>query len=300
MRKADKVFARKLNNRFAKKQNELSRQPGVMGDGNSNLAPSGLNGFIYCVVGDKIATLPCNRVQPEYGRRVWVGFAPEQPTIFQVLSYLTDSVSGSTQFPVGFAPAKRYEWGAVGGGQDPLHVHLRAFSPLKLGMSTACGMNVDLYRGKVVVGGKHINIPRQNINLSAHIPTIANKCAKVMISIDDTGAIIQTKGEEVDINILAPSHRPAIPANTIFVCGCIRVYYGQTKIQEGRDNSDFDDLRFPGIGVSVSGSNSSVVRMQRTAPSPTFRGMLWYDTTGDNPFGAVLSTPDNSMYLGVV
>jgi hypothetical protein len=238
--KATKLFSNKIKSRLALKQDETQRQPGILGDGNGTIIVPGLSNFNYVTIGDKVLPVFNNRVPAQAGIKVWVGYEPDRSDkvyrnkLFQVLSTRSETPAGVEVGYVGYAPARRYEWNATNGGQDPLTVHLRAFSPLKLGVSSAGGMNVEVYKGNVNDG-------------TDFIPTTAGKAALVMISIDNTGAIIQTKGAEVDITALAPSDRPSIPADTLFVCGCIRVYYGQTVIQEGRINTDFDDLRFPGL-----------------------------------------------------
>jgi len=267
---AIKIFSNKIKLRLALKQDETQRQPGVLGDGFGAVTVPGLSNFNYVTIGDKVLPVFNNRVPAQAGIKIWVGYEPDQSDkvyknkLFQVLSTRSETPAGVEVGYVGYAPAKRYEWNASGGGQDPLSVHLRAFSPLKLGVSSAGGMNVELYKGNVNDGTDFIPIARQNINLSAHIPTTAGKAALVMISIDNTGAIIQTKGSEVDITALAPSDRPSVPADTLFVCGCVRVYYGQTAIQEGRINTDFDDLRFPGL-FGGGGGGSVIFQRNLTA-----------------------------------
>jgi len=248
MTNAGKKFSRKLNERFAQKQNELNRQPGIMGNGLGGLHVPNLDGFVYVLIGNKALPVFNNRVSPQIGAKVWVGYAPEEPNLFQVLSTRSETPAGVQSGFTGYAPARRYEWNATGGGQDPLNVHLRAFTPLKLSVSATGGMNVDLYRGFVFTGTDYVAISQQDIDLTAHIPATSNKAALVLITINNAGSIVQTKGSEVDIDALVLADLPSIPANTIFVCGAVRVYNGQTAIQEGRTNTDFVDLRFPGLG----------------------------------------------------
>lgn len=249
MAKGIKKFTKRINQRFAQKQNEMERLPAVMGDGAGGLLVDNQSDFIYCQIGGKIAAVYNNRVANQIGLAVWVGRTPEEPNLFQVLSTRSATPAGvDGSYIGGYAPAKRYEWHAQGGGQDPLAVHLRAISPLRLGVSatanTASTLYADLYRGSIYTGTAFKQIARQNINLFSHIPSTANKAALVLITIDNTGAVIQTKGSEVDIDTLTIADVPAIPANTVFVCGAIRVYNGQAAIQDGRTNTDFWDGRF--------------------------------------------------------
>lgn len=244
--KARKQLSNKLKQRFDEKQNELDRRPAVMGDGAGNLYVTGFDNFVYVTMGDKAVPVFNNRVPPQTGVHVWVGYAAEEPTLFQVLSTRSESPAGVQTGFVGYAPARRYEWMARNGGQDPLSVHLRAFTPLKLSVSPEGWMFVDLYRGFVYSSGAYIAVPRQNIDLYAQIPTTAGLAAFVLITINTSGTVVQTKGSEVNIEVLAITDIPAVPAGTAFVCGAVRVYYGQLEVQEGRTNTDFVDLRFPG------------------------------------------------------
>jgi len=241
-----KQLANKLNSRFNQKQNELYRLPGVMGDGNGNLYHPTLNGYVYCKVANAVMPILNTRVPSALGLRVWVGYPAEEPGQFQILSTRTDAPAGvGGNVTLGYAPAKRYEWLATGGGQDPLHVHLRAFSPLKIGVSSTGGLNVNLYFGYIFSGGVYTYVAQQDIDMTSHIPATSGKAALVLVTINTSGTAVATKGSEVDIDALVLSDLPAIPASTAFVCGAVRVYEGQTVFSEMHTNTDFVDLRFP-------------------------------------------------------
>jgi hypothetical protein len=46
--------------------------------------------------------------------------------------------------------------------------------------------------------------------------------------------------------------------------------------------------------------NDTFVKVQDNAPDNPFKGMLWYDSSGLYTVGTVLSTLDNSQYIGVI
>ena len=267
--RADKALAKKFNQRFSQKQDEIQRIPAVLGDGSGHLYPSNLSGFVYALIGNNFLPVFNNRVTAQYALKVWVGYAPEEPTLFQVLSTRSEAPGADYNISgLGYAPAIRYEWLAAGGGQDPLNVHLRAFTPLKLGMSASGGMNVDLFRGFVYSGTEYLAVARQDIDLTSYIPTDPDQAALVLVTIDNTGTVVKTKGNEVDISALALSDLPALPDDTVFVCGAVRVYEGQTAVREGRANTDFVDLRF----------YSS--RALPAAPVGQYRAMMWESLPG--------------------
>lgn len=263
--KAEKSFSRKIKNRLDEKQNAMMKLPAVFGDGVGNVTVTGLQNYNYCTVGDKVHVVYNDRVPAQSGIKIWVGYdsvdqVDDKPRKFQVLSTRSEDPSGGTSMQLGYAPAKRYEWLADGGGQDPLNVHIRAFTPLKLGVSNAGGMNVDLYGGYIWTGSAWLAVARQNVDMTSHVPAGSGDAALVLITIDNAGDVITTKGSEVAIADLVLSDLPSIPADTVFVCGAVRVYYGQTAVREGRLNTDFVDLRF---SWSQAGGGSGDMPIQR-------------------------------------
>lgn len=249
-RKLKKEFRR----RFAKKQDAMPRIPAEMGDGRGNLAVEGMEGYVYVLIGGKPVPVYNDKVPNQAGVSVWVGYSPDEPRKFQVLSARGDSPAGDQpHFWGGYAPAKRYEWHAIGGGQDVLWVHQRALTFLRLSVSglqpQTFEVYVNVFGGRIWSGSQWIAVPRQDVDIYEHIPTTAGKAAFVLFTINTTGAVVTTKGSEVDIDALALSDIPAIPASTAFVCGAVRVYEGQTVVQEGRTNTDIVDLRWSGLSM---------------------------------------------------
>lgn len=246
---------------------------GTMGDGLGNLHVAGKPGYIYVTIGGISYKSYCDRVAPQYGKNVWVGVSNEGGkgnNFYQVLSVRAISSADNSQIQsAGYAPAKRYEYMALGGGQDPLSLQLRAWVRLRIGMSAIGGMNVNLLGGFVKTSAGRVLIAKQDIDLTAHIPATAHKAAYVLITIDDTGAVVQTKGAEVDIDVLANSDIPDAPAGTIEECGAVRVYYGQTLVREGRINTDIVDTRFLGINrgsVPPIADPLYVRKLEKSAP----------------------------------
>jgi len=296
--RADKKFAKKLNSRFSQKQNELRRQPGVLGDGNGNVAVSGLSNYSYVTVSDKAMPVFNNRVPPQNGVKVWVGYASEEPTLFQVLSTRSDAPSGINTGFTGYAPARRYEWGATDGGQDPLHVHLRAISFLKVGMSTAGGMFVTLLRGRIWTGTTYLNIATQDIDLTSFIPVTSGKAAFVLVTISNAGTVVTTDGADVNIELLAFSDIPAVPSGTAFVCAAVRVYQGQTQVLEARTNTDFVDLRFTDRPNATVLSPVDYIQFNTAAtPVTNAEGLLQWNAT-DGTLDLGMSGGDIAMQIG--
>lgn len=240
-----------LNRQFATKQDRVEARPGQMGDGYGAVEVTGREHYVYVRVAGMIEEIFNNRVPPENDLLVTVGFDPAQPNLYQVLSTRTATPGGTTGGAVaGYAPAVRYQWMATGGGQDPLFVEKRQFLPRRIGPYS--GLFIQVYRDIIWTGTTWASINTQTVNMTTHVPSTTGKAAFVLITIDDAGAVIATKGSEVDIADLALSDLPAVPAGTREVLGAVRVYYGQTAVQEARSNTDIVDLRFSGWAAAAA------------------------------------------------
>lgn len=261
--KAEKKFINKMNDRLAKKQDEMQKQPAVFAK--NIIVPNQIN-FNYVTIGDKTVAVYNDRVPARAGVKIWVGYdaldqSRGKSKRYQVLGTRSEDPTNGQAISLSGSPhAKSHEWLADGGGGDVLHVHQRAITFLRVGVSQTAA-HVKLYKGKIWTGTDFKNVPTQEIDLTAQIPSTAGKAAFVLITIDNTGAVVQTKGSEVNIEDLAETDRPAVPADTVFVSCCVRVYTGQVKPQEGRANTDFDDLRGTwspsGSGISDAPSDGT-------------------------------------------
>lgn len=292
MKKSDIEFSNKLKGRFKAKQDQMPKQAGIMGSSDGTLRVPNLDGYIYVTIGDKTVPVYNSLVTPAIGKKVWVGYTSVESKLYQVLSTRSEKPTGDqVGIGGGYAPSKYYEWLAKNGGQDPLHVHLRAISYLKIGVSATGGLNIQLYKGFVNSGGTFLHVATQDLDLTAHVPATAGNAALVLITIDDTGAVVQTKGTEFAIADIAYTDLPAVPADTVFVCGAARVYNGQTVFQERKTNTDFIDLRFTGLnwGAGAAGTAFDIPIVISDPVTPT-DGEMWQlrETTGAIPDGTAM------------
>jgi hypothetical protein len=235
--------------------------PAQMGDGYGNLAYPGKPGYFFCRVAGQIEVIYNDRVAAQNDLLVDVGrdtiAGSETPGIFKVLSTRTSSPAGAGgQVQVGYAPANRYEWMAPGGGQDPLWVQQRQYMPLRTGQYS--GMTIEIYPGIVDVGaGVAKIIPFTLLSLSAYVPVNAGNAALVLITIDTDGTIVATKSSEFILanmtsNDLMLANIPPAPAGSCYRSAAVRVYTGQTAVQESRTNTDIIDLRGSNVDAPIS------------------------------------------------
>lgn len=252
---------REVKQVFDERQPAIKNIAGIMGDGLGHLKVSGKPGYVWVTINGIAYKALCQKVAPKSGKHVWVGIAIEAGGRGKTYEVLSDNISNSDDPSIleggGYAPASRYSWW----GADPLHVAKRAITELRLSISSLGGMYIHLDSGVVWNGMDFIDIVAQDIDLTTHIPSTTGKAALVLITIDNTGTVIQTKGSEVDIADIDATSRPDVPADTVWVCGNVRVYYGDTRIQEGRLNTDIDDLRFiwsPSSGGVTDGDKGDI------------------------------------------
>lgn len=238
---------RKFQNKFQQKQNIPNTISGLLGNSNGVVNVPSRNNYVYVrLAGTGTAEVFNSRVTAIYDLPVICGYDPIDPGKFQVLSIrgsTVDYVGGAFGSGSGYAPASRYRWLYPGGGQDPLFVETRQLMPLRITPTGGLNFRVEsqiIWTGTAwkIFGGS------TETNLTSLVPTTADKCCMVLITIDGNGNVKTTKGDEVAISALDISNMPAPPSGTRSILGAIRLYYGQTVIQEARTNTDVPDLRF--------------------------------------------------------
>lgn len=283
---------RKFKGKLQQKQNVPYTIAGVLGSDTGIIKVPNRNNYVYVrLAGSGTAEVFNNRVQAIYDLPVICGYDPLDPQKFQVLSLqgqVIDMVGSTINLATGYAPASRYRWMYPGGGQDPLFVEGRQIMPLRI--TPIAGMKFIVHN-QVIFNGTNWEIfgGSTETDLSSYVPTTAGKCRMVLISIDENGDIKISEGSEVDIADLLPSNIPSPPEGTRFVLGAIRLYYGQTLIQEARNNTDIVDLRF----AQIEPSTNSVV-----FPPDPYTEIVTTDGFATLQFNYGLISSISSMTLG--
>jgi hypothetical protein len=246
-----------------RKADKPVRLPAVLGDGANRLSVTGQANRVYVTLaGGIVGQAFNNRVQASYGLPVWVGYDPVEPDTWQVLAVRAGAAeaAGFDLGGTGYAPASRYRWNYPGGGQDPLYVEGRQFLPLRLGPHT--GLSVYVYPWVVWTGSAWAYVPATAVDLTASVPAAEGQARLVLVTVDEAGAVVTTAGTAVALADLGLDDLPSVPAGTRYVVGAVRLYYGQTAIQEGRSNTDIVDLRdLPGAWGTGSSSISGPLDM---------------------------------------
>lgn len=247
---------RKFSNKFQEKQNVPYTISGLLGNNFGIVKVPSRNNYVYVrLAGSGVAEVFNNRVNTIFDLPVICGYDPVDPQRFQVLSLqgaTADAVGSSIVYGSGYAPANRYRWMYPGGGQDPLFVETRQIMPLRITPTTGLKFVVN---SQVIWTGTSWKIfgGSEETDLTSLVPETDGKCCMVLLTIDESGDLETTKGDEVDIADLVVTNLPEPPDGTIYRLGAFRLYYGQTTLQEARTNTDVVDLRFGQSGGSGGG-----------------------------------------------
>lgn len=239
-----------LSGAFQKKQDRLEAKPGVLGDEKTgDVWIDGRPNYVYVrMIGQPIAEVYNKRVPPLLDLPVMVGYDPYEPNLWQVLGIRSLNRYGedddTLQYSTGHhAETHRYMGSGPGGGEDILWVEGRQVLPWRI--TPAGTLTISIYRNTAYIGGVMQSIYDESVDLSAYQPSTEGKACLVLITVDSSGAITETAGADVDIEDLAFSDAPAIPAGTEYVLGAVRLYYGQTVIRESRVVTDVYQARWP-------------------------------------------------------
>lgn len=237
---------RKFQGKLNGKQNVPYTVSGLLGNSIGIVKVPNRENYVYVrLAGSGVAEVFNNRVESIYDLPVICGYDPLSPQKFQVLNVngiMSESVGYVAK--TGYAPASRYRWMFPDGGQDVLFSELRQLMPLRI--TPVAGMNVVIHNQPIWTGTEWIIFGGStNIDLTSYIPTNSGKCLMLLVSIDTDGNVVLTAGNEVNITDLAITDIPVVPNGTRYILGAVRLYYGQTVIQEARNNTDIVDLRWP-------------------------------------------------------
>lgn len=205
---------------------EVPGQPGIV-------SVSLLTEVVQCYAEPAIPRVP--------GLPVMVGYSQEQPALLQVIAVRAGGLElalGGNQLGSHHA---QHEWPQA----DTVFVNTRQMLPLRITIVPPWG--VTFWPGHVWIGPAlyEIQAPEEEFDLQALVPTTTGKARLIWFTLDSSGVITQIDGSEVDQEDLTPSALPTFPADTWYILGAIRLFYGQTTLSEAISGTDVLDLRFP-------------------------------------------------------
>lgn len=228
----------RLNAALHRYQRHTELQNGVLGNVAGIVAVPNKANMVYVTVsGSGVREVYNKRVPLVPGLPVHIGYDPLEPKIYQVLDSVSypqanynayQTINGSTTH------GASHNWA----GTDPVFIEKRQLMPLR---ATPMGsMQVYVGRDTVWMGDEWIYYTGHSINLSSLVPITGSRYA--LIYANETGGSGILTGTVRDLQTLVLSDVPAPLPGTVPIA-VIRLYAGQTAIQEGLTDTDVVDVR---------------------------------------------------------
>ncbi len=234
-----KVAVKQVLNTFQPKPRTVLA---VIGDGFGNVEIAGSPGFVYIRVRGVLTTAFNAQVPNLHDLPVVCGYEYTNPRLFQVLAVY---IASDTPYRPNVPPHhETHEYMAEGGGYDVVWVDLRQIMPFLV--STTGGLSVFVHRGIVWRNGAWRLVESENsYDLTSYVPGAGARFLLIALNAA-SGAITFKAGTTVaDKNDLDfTTHCPVADPGTKPLAA-VRLYTGQTEIQEERTRTDIVDLRFP-------------------------------------------------------
>jgi len=237
----------KISKKLKKYRRQQDLQIGLLGNYNYVVEVPGRPNYVYVrLVGQVVSQVYNDRVNPVLDLQVYVGYDDEEPRLLQVLGVRSDLRRyGTDETNVGYIAEhhRTHEWMAFpDGGNDVVFSELRQFMPLRpTPISTGIALNIG--RGILLDYNKNIlYVTGAIVDLSDYIPTTGSRFAYV--GIDQYGAPSVTGGFVRDTFTLTFADAPDFIPGT-YPIALVRLYSGQTRIEEAYSSTDLADLRFP-------------------------------------------------------
>ena len=242
---------REVERRFDDKLDVPRVLPALMGDGLGNVEVAGQPGYVYVRIGSDLTPGKAfnARVPNIEDYAVFVGYdAQLQPELFQVLG-LRRAYTGSglniRVIPQVGPHHETHEW-MGNDGSDVVYVHLRQWMPLRVRTVSAFTVQVD--RGIVYRSG-WVEVSTQQLDLAAYQPRPG--ACYVLLYLDADGTLSATAGSTVTpAGDLDYSDIPE-PTADEFPLAAVRLYGGQTAIQDNYSVRDIVDLRWPQVNSAL-------------------------------------------------
>ena len=234
-----------LKAEFDKREEKRQYWPALMGDAQGNIKVTGRPMFVHVRVGsDEVSGQAYNNCLPNrFNLPCIVGYAAEDPTLFQVISERACYIGypGAEDLAAPRVPShhETHEWGNGLGGDDAVYVHVRQYRPFRVGKDESGDFVVRIEGGAHYDGG-FIQLEDQTIDLTASQPAgTQGLYALIYLATDGTatarvGTAAATAGA-LDLQTDCP-----VPLAGERALAAVRLYGWQTEID---DYNDITDLR---------------------------------------------------------
>lgn len=240
-------LANALKKVLDKKQDAQSVYSAILGDGENNVAVSGQPNHVYYRVGGEIGIAYNDVVPAENDRMVWIGTDAIKPHKARVLGAVSSRRRyGEDDRTITFVPnhARQHQYPNA----DTVYIHTRQIMPLRV--TPISDFELRIYKGFVNVGGVYYAVNSQDIDLTDYQITDADTGSRAKwllieaVAGSGSATINIVEGDEVDFEDLPVTDLPLPSSNLSVELAVIRIWSGQTAIEESRTQTDIIDLRF--------------------------------------------------------
>jgi hypothetical protein len=244
-----------LKAEFDKHEEKRQYWPALMGDAQGNIKVTGRPMFVHVRIGsDEVPGQAYNNCLPNrWNLPCIVGYAAEDPTLFQVISERACYIGypGAEDLAAPRVPNhhETHEWGNGLGGDDTVFVHVRQYRPFRIGKDDSGDFVVRVEGGAHYYAGAFYDLGDQTIDLAADQPA-GTQGLYVLIYLAVDGTATARAGTAIasaamlDLTADCPTTNAGERA-----CAAVRLYGWQTEID---DYNDIIDLREAGTIAQIT------------------------------------------------
>lgn len=219
------------------RQRELMRLPAVQGLSNStgSASISGMSGWVWVRIGndESIGRAFNNRTSHRNGLTVYVGFLPEQPTLFQVIRerqpYHNASAGGQSSAPHG----PQHVWP----GEDPSYVRYRQLADCRVYAQDPASLSVGVVDGYYFIEDQIHYFGGSTEDLTTYVPSASR--AWILLEMTPTGVNITSHA----VSAHTLSTIPTVTVASYWRTAAVALRPGQTVITDYPNDQHIFDLR---------------------------------------------------------
>lgn len=224
------------------------------------------------------------RSKKKSGGQVFLGRDDYNPHLYQVLAAKLSGASTDSDNPLVGLHASQHQWG----GSDVVYIGTKQISELTV--FAVGGLSVGINPGVVSTPDGYVYVAAQTVDLTSHLP--ANDVKFVTVSVDSDGEIAIDDGPIFGMDTFSFDKIPA-PASGNFALAGIRLFAGQTAIQNGFTDPDIVDLRF----TSRDGAGGGSIAVAHVLYTPSTGAFIVYPNSAAGLTSALAAAASSDQLL---
>lgn len=219
------------------RQREYERLPAVQGVSNDvgNAGVPGMTGWVYVRIGnnESVARAFNNRTSHRNGLPVYVGYLPEQPTLFQVIAerqlYFNEAAGGQSTGPHG----DQHVWP----NEDSAYIRYRQLGDCRIYITDPASLSVGVADGYYFITDEIYYYDGATVDLTSYVPG----SGRVWILLELTASGLSISSHPVASHTLASI--PKATDKSYWRIAAVALTAGQTEITDYPNDQHIFDLR---------------------------------------------------------